>query len=57
MKNILGSNPLTSIAGYLVAGLLVAQEMLTTGETSWLKIAIAVSVAVLGRVAGDTAKV
>lgn len=54
MKFILGSNPLTSIAGYIVAGLLVAQQLLTAGETSWLKIGIAVGIAVLGRVSGDT---
>ena len=54
MKNILGGNPLTSVAGFIVAGLLVAQELLSAGETSWLKIGIAVSIAVLGRVAGDT---
>lgn len=54
MKNILGSNPLTSIAGILVAGLLVAQDLVIKGETSAWKIGIAVAIAVLGRVAGDS---
>lgn len=54
MKNLLGSNPLTTVAGFIVAGLMVAQEMMSKGETSWLKIGIAVSIAVLGRLAGDT---
>jgi hypothetical protein len=55
MKIILGDNPLTSIAGYLVAGLLVAQNYLDKGETSWLKIGIAVGIAILGRVSADSA--
>ena len=54
MKFLLGSNPLTSIAGYAVAGLLVAQQLLDKGETNWVKIGIAIGIAVLGRVSGDT---
>jgi hypothetical protein len=54
MKHILGSNPFTSIAGYLVAGLMVVQTLITAGETDWLKIGIAAAIAILGRVSGDT---
>jgi hypothetical protein len=54
MKKILGSNPLTSAAGLIVAGLLVAKTMLAAGETNYWNIGIAVAIAVLGRVAGDT---
>lgn len=54
MKNILGSNPVTSIAGFIVAGLMVAQTLMVAGETNWLKIGIAVGIAVLGRVSGDS---
>lgn len=51
--NILGKSPFTSIAGYIVAGLMVAQELLGKGETSYWKIGIAVAIAVLGRVSAD----
>jgi hypothetical protein len=54
MKNILGSNPFTSIAGYVVAGLMVVQTLITAGETDWFKIGIAAAIAVLGRVSGDS---
>ena len=54
MKKILGSNPFTSAAGYLVAGLMVAQTLLEAGETNWLKISIAVAIAILGRISADT---
>lgn len=55
MKSIfLGSNPVTSIIGYIVAGLTVAQDLIQQGETSAWKIALAVALAVLGRVASDS---
>lgn len=54
MKNILGSNPITTIAGIVVAGLMVAQDFVTKGETNYWKIGIAVAIAILGRVAGDS---
>lgn len=54
MKNIFGSNPITSIAGYLLAGLYAAQELLKSGEHNYWNIGIAVGIAVLGRVAGDS---
>jgi hypothetical protein len=54
MKHILGSNPLTSIAGYLVAGLMVVQTALAAGNTNWLQIATAAAIAILGRVSGDS---
>lgn len=53
MKYILGNSPITSIIGYLTAGLLAAQEVITTGETNWGKIVLAVCIAVLGRVSAD----
>lgn len=55
MKILLGGNPLTSIAGYLVAGLVVAQNYLDKGETNWWKIGIAVGIAILGRLSADGA--
>jgi hypothetical protein len=53
MKNILGSSPVSSIAGYFLAGLLILQEMTSEGETSWTKISVAIAIAVLGRIAKD----
>ncbi|MFX1704606.1 hypothetical protein PV783_11665 [Chitinophaga sp. CC14] len=57
IQTIFGKSSLTSIAGYIVAGLLVVQEMQKAGETNWISIAIAAAIAVLGRVAGDANKV
>lgn len=54
MKLLFGSNPLTTIAGYILAGLYAAQTVMTTGFTHWYDIAIPVAIAILGRVAGDT---
>lgn len=54
MKHILGSNPLTTIAGFIVAGLMAAQTLMAAGETNWLNIAIATAIAILGRVSGDS---
>ena len=57
MKAILGNSPLTSIAGYIVAGLTVAQTMLNDpGHPSYLQIGIAVAIAILGRVSEDSNK-
>ena len=56
MKKIFGDSWHTSLAGLLLAGLLVAQDLINTGVTSRWKIAIAVTIAVLGRVAGDEKK-
>lgn len=56
MKQIFGESWQTTLAGYVLAGLLVAQDLIDTGETSWWKIAISVAIAVLGRVAGDEKK-
>jgi hypothetical protein len=46
----------TTIAGYLAAGLMVAQEMLNTGNTNYWRIGLAVAIAIFGRVAGDSKK-
>lgn len=54
MKQIFGSSPRSSIAGYLLAGLMILQEMSATGVTNWTKIAIAVAIAVLARVVKDS---
>ncbi|MEZ2446134.1 hypothetical protein AB6805_30675 [Chitinophaga sp. RCC_12] len=56
IETIFGKSSLTSIAGYIVAGLLVVQEMQKAGETNWISIAIAAAIAVLGRVSGDANK-
>ena len=54
MKKIfLGGSPVSSIAGYALAGLMVAQELMDKGITSWGKIGLAVGVAVLGRIVAD----
>jgi hypothetical protein len=53
MKKIFGESWKTSVAGYALAILLVAQDMLEKGETSIWKIGVAVAIAILGRVAGD----
>lgn len=56
MKQIFGESWQTTVAGYFLAGLMVAQDLIDKGETTWWKISIAVAIAVLGRVAGDEAK-
>lgn len=53
---ILGESPWTSIVGYVTAGLMVLENLLKTGETSWVKIAVAVCIAVFGRIAADANK-
>ena len=56
MKKILGESWHTTLAGYFLAGLTVAQDLIDKGETTWWKILIAISIAVFGRVAGDSKK-
>lgn len=56
MKFIFGSNPITSVIGYVIAGLTVAQDLMQSGETSAWKIGLAVALAVLGRVSADSGK-
>lgn len=52
-KIILGNSGITSIVGYLLAGLMAFDEATKSGETDWKKIVIAVGIAVLGRAAAD----
>jgi hypothetical protein len=56
MKKIFGESWHTTLAGLLVAGLMVAQDLINSGVTSPWKIALAVAIVVLGRVAGDEKK-
>jgi hypothetical protein len=53
-KIFLGSNPLTSIAGYILAGLYAAKIALAANPKHWYEVAFPVGIAILGRVAGDT---
>lgn len=57
IQTIFGKSSLTSIVGYLLAGLMTVDELTKAGETSWFKIAIAVGIAILGRVSADASKV
>ena len=57
MKLIFGNSPITSILGYLIAGLVVIEQSLQAGETNWFTIAVAVLTALLGRKAADAEKV
>ncbi len=54
-KIFLGSNPRTSIAGILLAALYALQIAVKAAPSHWYDVAIAVLIAVLGRVAGDSA--
>lgn len=45
---------MTSIVGYLLAGLTTADALLKAGNSTYVQIGIAVLLAVLGRVAADT---
>ena len=56
MKTLFGESWHTTVSGLVLAGLTVAQDLINTGVTSPWKIAIAVAIAVLGRVAGDEKK-
>lgn len=53
-KIFIGHNPLTTLAGYALAGLYAAQAALQAGTTKWHQIALPVAIAIFGRVAGDT---
>lgn len=58
MKSILfGSSPITSIIGYLIAGLTAAQTLLQSGNTNYIQIGIAALIAILGRVTADASQV
>lgn len=57
MKLIFGNSPITSILGYLIAGLVVIEQSLSAGETNWVSISVAVLTALLGRKAADAEKV
>lgn len=57
LNTIFGKFPVTSVVGYLLAGLTAADELLKSGETNYFKIGISVLLAVLGRVAADSNKV
>ena len=57
MKLIFGNSPITSILGYLIAGLVVIEQSLQAGETNWVSISVAVLTALLGRKAADAEKV
>jgi hypothetical protein len=57
MKLIFGNSPITSILGYLIAGLVVIEQSLVAGETNWVSIGVAVLTALLGRKAADAEKV
>jgi hypothetical protein len=50
----IGRNPLTTIAGAVLAGVMALQTALSTNPTHWYDWVIPVTIAVLGRVAGDT---
>ncbi len=54
-KIILGNNPHTTIVGAVLAGLYALQTTLATPNVQWYNVAITVAIAVLGRVAGDSA--
>jgi hypothetical protein len=56
MKKILGSSPLSTITGYLLAGLYAYQLANQAGTVSWQQWAIPVAIAILGRVSGDASK-
>lgn len=57
MKLIFGNSPITSILGYLIAGLVVVEQSLRAGETNWVSISVAILTALLGRKAVDSKKV
>lgn len=57
MKKLFGESWMSSLAGYILAGLTVAQEMIEKGDISPIKLAIAIFIAVLGRVVADGNKV
>ncbi len=56
MKHLLGNHPITSVTGYLLAALTAIQELIQPGEINWIKISIAVGIAILGRASADASK-
>lgn len=56
MKKILGSNPLTTLAGIALAALYVIQDAQQNGITDWKQWLVPVGIVVLGRLSGDTGK-
>lgn len=55
MKNFfLGNSPHTSIAGYILAGLQVGNELFIKQETNPWAYFFAIGIAVLGRMAADS---
>lgn len=52
-QKILGDSPISTIAGFLLAGFVVAQDLLQQGVTDWWRIGLAVGIAIFGRIAGD----
>lgn len=55
MKNFfLGSNPQTSIAGIILAGLYALQTAIANPPVQWWNVAIVVAIAVLGRLSADS---
>lgn len=53
MSKILGESWKTTLVGAILAGLMVLQEFLAKDEVSTTKVLIAVTIAVLGRLAAD----
>lgn len=56
MNKILGSNPMTTLAGIGLAALYAIQEAQTKGLTHWKQWLVPVGIVILGRLAGDTGK-
>lgn len=52
-KKLFGKSWRTTVAGYILAGLIAAQPFFETGAVNWWKMSIAIGIAVLGRVAAD----
>lgn len=52
-KAVLGTHPLTSILGIVGGALVMLQSFYAQGESDWKKIALAIAIYVLGRVAAD----
>lgn len=59
MKQILGKFPITSIIGYVIAGLSLAQTLIpawtdpVTHSVNWIQVLIGVAAGALGRNAAD----
>ena len=53
MKILIGKHPVSSIAGYLMAAILMAQQIFSSGHKEWYVILIAGLLAAAGRFAND----